>query len=255
VRTILAAALLAAVSGLTWGQPPAKPKLEGPRYDYRRVHEDHGTGKFYMDREIAQVMGHQGASWLERPEREMQEKPSKLLELLKFKPGQVVADIGAGSGYHTVRIAKLVRPKGKVYAVDIQPEMLAIIRHRTKQLKLTNVTPVRGTVTDPKLPAGAVDLILMVDVYHEFSHPYEMTEAMLKALKPGGRLVFVEFRLEDPDVPILKLHRMSEKQVRKEMTAHPQLRHVRTLGSLPWQHVIIFEKAAEKTKEKKEKTP
>jgi ubiquinone/menaquinone biosynthesis C-methylase UbiE len=206
-----------------------------------------------MDREIAQVMGHQGAGWLERPEREMQEKPSKLLELLKFTPGQVVADIGAGSGYHTVRIAKLVGPKGKVYAVDIQPEMLAIIRHRTKQLKLKNVTPVRGTVTNPKLPAGAVDLILMVDVYHEFSHPYEMTEAMLKALKPGGRLVFVEFRLEDPNVPILTLHRMSEKQVRKEMAAHPRLRHVRTLGSLPWQHVIIFEKAAEKSKQEEKK--
>src|SRR5439155_8885123 len=131
-----------------------------------------------------------------------------------------------------VRMAKLVGPKGKVYAVDIQPEMLAIIRNRAKKLKLTNVTPVRGTTTDPKLPDSSVDLILMVDVYHEFSHPYEMTQAMVKALKPGGRLVFVEYRLEDPTVPIKLVHKMTQKQVIKEMEPHA-LRWVGTLDSLP----------------------
>ena len=258
MRAFLAVVLLAALSGLTWGQTgdkPAKPAQPAKlRYQYKSDHIPHGIGKFYMGREIAQVMGHQGAGWLERPEREVEEQPSKLLEMLKLKPGEVVADIGAGSGYHTVRMAKLVGPKGKVYAVDIQPEMLAIIRNRVKKLKLTNVTPVRGTTTDPKLPASSIDLILLVDVYHEFSHPYEMTQAMVKALKPGGRMVFVEFRLEDPNVPILLLHRMSEKQVLKEMAPHP-LRHARTLESLPWQHVIIFERVADKTKEKEEKKP
>src|SRR5436305_65831 len=148
MRAFLAAALLAALSGPTWGQTgdkPAKPAPPAkPRYQYKSDHIPHGIGKFYMGREIAQVMGHEGAGWLERPERELEERPSKLLEALKFKPGEVVADIGAGSGYHTFRIAKLVGPKGKVYAVDIQPEMLAIIRNRMKQGKVTNVTPVRG---------------------------------------------------------------------------------------------------------------
>jgi ubiquinone/menaquinone biosynthesis C-methylase UbiE len=230
-----------------FSSPPAK---ETPRYEYRRVHDPDGIGKFYMGREIAQVMGHQAAGWLERPEREKEEAPSKMLAALKLKPGDVVADIGAGSGYHTFRMAKLVGDKGKVYAVDIQPEMLAIIRQRMKTGGVKNVVPVKGTITDPKLPAGGVDLILMVDVYHEFSHPYEMTQALVKALKPGGRLVFVEFRLEDPKVPIKLLHRMSQKQVLKEMSAFP-LRHVRTLEFLPWQHVLIFEKAAKHTDDPK----
>jgi ubiquinone/menaquinone biosynthesis C-methylase UbiE len=135
----------------------------------------------------------------------------------------------------------MVGDKGKVYAVDIQKEMLAIITSRMKASKVTNVFPVLGTISDPKLPDGGIDMILMVDVYHEFSHPFEMTEAMVKALKPGGRLIFVEYRLEDPKVPIKLVHKMSEKQVIKEMEPHP-LRHVQTLSDLPWQHVIIFEK-------------
>jgi ubiquinone/menaquinone biosynthesis C-methylase UbiE len=194
-----------------------------------------------MGREIAQVMGHQGAGWLDRPEREMEEQPSKLIDALKFKPGQVVADIGAGSGYHSLRIAKLVAPGGKVYAVDIQKEMLDIIKGKMKKHEVTNIVPVLGTISDPKLPAESIDLILMVDVYHEFSHPYEMTVAMLKALKKGGKLVFVEFRLEDPNVPIKLVHKMTEKQVLKEMAIH-SVQHVQTIGTLPWQHVIIFEK-------------
>jgi ubiquinone/menaquinone biosynthesis C-methylase UbiE len=237
-RFLLGLLLLVAVPCSLFSSPP-------PRYEYRKEHDPDGIGKFYMGREIAQVMGHQAAGWLERPTREKEEAPSKMLAALKLKLGDVVADIGAGSGYHTFRIAKRVGPKGKVYAVDIQPEMLAIIRHRMRIGHVKNVVPIKGTLSDPKLPAEGVDLILMVDVYHEFSHPYEMTEALVKALKPGGRMVFVEFRLEDPKVPIKLLHRMSEKQVLKEMAPFP-LRHVRTLEFLPWQHMIFFEKLSPK---------
>lgn len=220
---------------------PLPPKPPQPRYETRRVHDPDGIGKFYMDREIALVMGHQGAGWLERPEREKEEHPAKLIKALKLKPGDVVADIGAGSGYHAFRMAPLVEPKGKILAVDIQKEMLDLIRQKAKQTKVTNVEPILGTIDDPKLPAESVDLILMVDVYHEFSHPYEMTLAMLKALKPGGRLAFVEFRMEDPKVPIKLVHKMSERQVMKEMAIHP-LKHVETIKTLPWQHIIVFEK-------------
>jgi protein-L-isoaspartate O-methyltransferase len=230
------------LAGAALAQAPAKP-ANPPRYETRRDHDPDGTGKFYMGREIAQVMGYQAANWLERPEREKEEQSSKLLKMLELKPGQVVADVGAGSGYHTFRMAERVGPAGKVLAVDIQKEMLTIIRKRMKQQKVSNVEPIQGTLTDPKLPANAVDLILLVDVYHEFSHPYEMTEGMVKALRPGGRLVFVEFRMEDPEVPIKLVHKMTEKQVKKEMAPHP-LRHVKTAGGLPWQHVIIFEKKA-----------
>ncbi len=188
-------------------------------------------------------MGHQGAGWLERPEREKEEQPKKLLATLELKPGQVVADIGAGSGYHTFRMAEKVGPRGKVLAVDIQKEMLDIIRQRMKKEKVANVEPILGTETDPKLPDNGVDLILMVDVYHEFAFPYEMTEALVKALKPGGRIAFVEFRREDEKVPILLAHKMTVKQVLKEMGPHA-LKHVKTIDSLPWQHVILFEKKA-----------
>jgi protein-L-isoaspartate O-methyltransferase len=214
-----------------------------PRYENRQAHDPDGIGKFYMGREIAQVMGHLGIGWLERPEREKEEQPAKLMKALKLKPGDAVADIGAGSGYFTFRLAGEVGPKGKVYAVDIQKEMIAVLRKRMQERKLINVEPVLGTIMDPKLPAASIDLILMVDVYHEFSHPYEMTEAMVKALKPGGRMVFVEYRLEDPRVPIKLVHKMTQKQVLKEMAIHP-LRHVETIGVLPRQHIIIFEKKA-----------
>ena len=214
---------------------------DAPRYERRAEHDPNGTGTFYMGREIALVMGHEAAGWLDRPEREKEEQPTRLIEVLKLRPGEVVADVGAGSGYLTFRMAEKVGPTGKVLAVDIQPEMLALIRERTKAKGLTNVEPVLGTEADSKLPAAAVDTIVMVDVYHEFSHPYEMTAAMVKALKPGGRLVFVEYRLEDEKVPIKLVHRMSERQVIKEMTPFP-LKHVKTHPDLPWQHVIVFEK-------------
>ncbi len=158
----------------------------------------------------------------------------------------MVADIGAGSGYYSFKIAPLIGEKGKVYATDIQPEMLDIIKKKAAELKVTNVEPVLGTVTETKLPPESVDLILLVDVYHEFDHPYEMTESMIKALKPGGRIAFVEFRLEDRTVPIKLVHKMSEKQVKKEMAVFPELKHVKTHKDLPWQHVIVFEKTGEK---------
>src|SRR5262249_35031636 len=202
--------------------------------------DPNGIGKFYMGREIALVMGHLAAGWLERPEREREENPSKLLEALKLKPGMVIADVGAGSGYFTFRMADKVGPKGKILAVDIQPEMLDLIRQKMKARKISHVEPIQGKEADPRLPAGAVDLILLVDVYHEFSQPFEMTEKMVEALKPGGRLVFVEFRLEDPDVPIKLVHKMSERQVIKEMGEFPELKHDKTIGTLPWQHVVVF---------------
>jgi ubiquinone/menaquinone biosynthesis C-methylase UbiE len=231
---VLAVLLLSAAS-LDAAGPPV------PKYEYRRDHDPDGIGKFYLGREIAWVMSHHGADWLDRPERVREEHTHRLLPALGIKPGMVVADMGAGSGYYSFPLAKMVGPRGKVLAIDIQKEMLQIIRRRMKLYKVNNVEPILGTITDPKMPAGKVDLILMVDVYHEFSHPYEMTEAMIRALKPGGRLVFVEFRLEDRKVPIKLVHKMSEKQVIREMSVHP-LRHVRTIGTLPWQHIIIFEK-------------
>lgn len=228
-------------------EPPRAPE----RYKTGMPTDPGGSGKLYMGREISLVMGHQGAGWLERPERVKEEQPSKLLKMLEVKSGMIVADIGAGSGYHSFRLAKTVGAKGKVLAVDIQKEMLDIIRTRMKRNKVTNIETILGTETDPKLPACEVDLILMVDVYHELAYPYEMTEALIKSLKPGGRMVFVEFRREDEKVPILLAHKMTEKQVLAEMAPHP-LKHAKTMESLPWQHVIIFEKKGEK-KDKNDK--
>ena len=225
---------------------PVKPAApDDSRYEFRKDHDPDGIGKFYMGREIAQVMGHEAAGWLERPEREKEEQPTKLFEALKLRPGDVVADVGAGSGYVSFRLAEAVGPKGKVLAEDIQPEMLDLIKRKMQDNKVENVEPILGTLTDPKLPKEGVDLIVMVDVYHEFDHPYEMADAMVKALKPGGRLAFVEYRLEDPDVPIKLVHKMSEKQVVKEMGAFP-LRYAKTIDALPWQHIILFEKKAGK---------
>ena len=211
------------------------------RYEIRRADDPNGIGKYYMGRQIAHVMGHVAAEWLERPTREAEEHTEKMIGLLGLKQGEQVADIGAGTGYVTWRMAKKVGPGGKVYAVEIQQEMLDLLSANMKQRGFTNIVPVLGTVSDPKLPANAVDLIIMVDVYHEFDHPFEMTEAMVRALKPGGRLVFVEFKKEDPTVPIKEVHKMSEAQVKKEMAIHP-LTHSQTLTNLPWQHVFFFTK-------------
>jgi ubiquinone/menaquinone biosynthesis C-methylase UbiE len=217
----------------------APPVSSTNLYERRAVHDPNGIGLFYMGREIAHVMGHQAADWLERPEREQEERTQLLIDSLKFKPGENVADIGAGTGYLTRRMAKKISPGGRVFAVEIQQEMLDVLTNRLAGLGITNVVPVLGTITDPKLPANALDTIIMVDVYHEFDHPFEMTAAMCRALKPGGRMVFVEFRAEDEKVPIKRVHKMSEAQVRKEMGPHP-LVWKETIGVLPWQHIIVF---------------
>lgn len=208
-------------------------------YEHRTPTVD-GTGKIYMGREISLVMGHLGAGWLERPTREREERTDLLIERLPIESDFVVADIGAGTGYFAFPIAERV-PEGRVLAVDIQPEMLAIIEERKEELGVDNVEAVRGTITDPGLPNGEVDLIYIVDAYHEFSHPREMGEAMFEDLQPGGRLVLIEYRGEDLSVPIKPLHKMTEEQVRAEM-AVLGFEWVRTDDYLPQQHVLIFEK-------------
>jgi ubiquinone/menaquinone biosynthesis C-methylase UbiE len=192
-----------------------------------------------MGREIAKVMSYYGASWLERSERKEEEKPERVLAELDLKPGMTVADIGAGSGYYSSRMAERVGPDGIVYAVDIQPEMIDILRLQMKQRRVTNVKAVLGTETDPHLPGETLDLALMVDVYHEFEYPYEMLAAVVRALKVGGKVVFVEYRANDPSVPIRALHTMTEAQVRREAEAQP-LEWVKTVRDLPWQRVIVF---------------
>ncbi len=214
---------------------------ESSRYEQRTPPNRDGIGKFYLGREIAHVMGHEGADWLERPEREAEERTDLLLPALKLKPGDVVADIGCGTGYFSWRMAKLVGEKGLVYGVDIQPEMLELLAKQMEKRGVKNVKGVLGTITDPKLPANSVDLVIMVDVYHEFDHPHEMMANIVNALKPGGRVVFVEYRAEDPEVPIKRLHKMSEAQVRKEAEGH-SLKWVETSKILPRQHIITFRK-------------
>ncbi|MGE4062548.1 MAG: class I SAM-dependent methyltransferase [Rhodospirillaceae bacterium] len=200
-----------------------------------------GIGKSYMGREIAFIMGHEGADWLERPERAEEEGTARLVPLLTLKPTDVVADIGAGTGYFTFRLAREV-PEGKVYAVDVQPEMLDRIRGRIASTKTRNVEVVHGSIATPRLPSNTIDLMLVVDAYHEFALPREMGAAMAWSLKPGGRLVLVEYRGEDPNVPIKALHKMTVAQARKEMEAIG-LRFVSVNSTtLPWQHVMIFEK-------------
>jgi ubiquinone/menaquinone biosynthesis C-methylase UbiE len=212
------------------------------RYEIRADHDRNGIGKFYMGREIAHVMGHQAADWLERPEREKEERTDLLIEALNLKPGDIAADIGAGTGYISERMARKVGETGLVYAEDIQPEMIDLLNDKLRSKGIKNVKPLLGDLTDPKLPPAGVDLIIMVDVYHELDQPYEMTEAMIRGLKPGGRLVFVEFRKEDPEVPIKEVHKMSEAQVKKEMSAFPSLEWVETSKVLPQQHIIFFRK-------------
>lgn len=202
-----------------------------------------GIGKYYFGREIAHYMTHQGAPWLERPEREEEERPDLVLRALGLQPGEVVADLGCGTGYFTWRMARAVGAQGRVYGIEIQPEMLDLLDRNMKARGVTNVVPVLGTVTDPQLPQS-VDLVLMVDVYHEFSHPAEMMAAVCRRLKPGGRVVLIEYRREDPSVPIKPLHKMTAAQVRKEMSLHP-LKYVETVRSLPRQHLIVFRRTAD----------
>lgn len=218
----------------------------GSRYEFRSEHDPNGIGKFYLGREISHVMGHQAARWLERPEREEEERLSLLIDLLELKPGMVVADIGAGSGVLTFLMAPQVAPEGKVIAVDIQEEMLVRLQNRLSRRDIHNVDMLLGEPKSPRLEPESVDLVLMVDVYHEFEFPHEMLTNISQALKPGGRIALVEYRLEDPEVPIKLLHKMSEKQAVKELT-QPEwnLEHTKTIGKLPRQHLMIFTRKPE----------
>ena len=212
----------------------------GDRYSQLPASAD-GIGKSYMGREISAVMGWQGAAWLERQERQREERTDLLLAALVLQPGIVVADIGAGTGYLSRRMAPAVMPGGKVWALDVQPEMVSLLEAGAKRSGLTQIEARLSAVDDVKLPASSVDLAVMVDVYHELAYPYEVLASVLKALKPGGRLVFVEYKAEDPRVPIKQLHKMSEAQIKKEAAVFP-LDWERTVSTLPWQHVVVFRK-------------
>jgi precorrin-6B methylase 2 len=201
-----------------------------------------GIGKRYHGREIAQVMGWQAASWLERQEREQEERTSLLLKELDLKPGMVVADVGAGSGYLSRQMATRVAPGGRIVAVDIQPQMLDLLVKVAADPRYSNIEPHRGAVDDTRLPAASVDLAIMVDVYHELEFPYEVLESIVRALKPGGRVAFVEYRGEDFNVPIKSVHKMTERQIRLE-AGHHALVWERTARRLPWQHLVLFRKA------------
>jgi SAM-dependent methyltransferase len=200
----------------------------------------------YMGREIATTMHYSGAPWLVRESRQREEDCKRLLAALKVKPGDTVCDLGCGNGFYTLALARLVGPKGKVYAVDIQPEMLKLLNERAKKERVGNVTPILGSVIDPRLPERQIDLVVLVDVYHEFSYPEQMLAAIRKSLKPQGRIALAEFRAEDPNVPILPLHKMTKKQILKEFPANG-LRLVEQFDGLPWQHLMFFRSGDPKT--------
>lgn len=190
-------------------------------------------------RVYAGTMGVQGAPWLDRAERDREEDPDLAIRLLRIQKGSTIADVGAGSGNITIRLAKAVGPMGKVYANDIQQGMLDILQKNVAKARLMNVVPVLGGLDDPKLPAESIDLAIMVDVYHEFSEPQKMLQRLREAIKPGGRLVLLEYRAEDPDVPILREHKMTKAQVKLEVE-HEGFKQSRVYDDLPWQHLFIF---------------
>lgn len=210
-------------------------------YEIKPPADPNGIGKYYMGRQIAHVMGHEGAGWLERNDRQQEEGTDILLRELKLKPTDVVADIGAGTGYFTFPMSQLV-PQGKVLAVDIQPEMIAYLKENKARNKAPNVEPVLSTTRNPNLPPKGVDLVLIVDAYHEFDHPREMMRAIRNSLTPTGRLALVEYRAEDVNVPIKRIHKMSIEQARKEMAA-VGLEFIESVESLPQQHLMFFRRA------------
>ncbi|HEV7281303.1 MAG TPA: methyltransferase domain-containing protein [Pirellulaceae bacterium] len=199
----------------------------------------------YMGRQIAQTMHWQGAEWLIRDSREREERCSLLLTNLGLKPGMTVCDMGCGNGYYALKIAKLIGERGKVYAVDVQPEMLEFLLKRAKEENVDNIVTVQGKFHDPQLPPDSQDLILVVDVYHEFSHPEQMLAGMRNALKADGLIALAEYRAEDPEVPIKPLHKMTKKQIVKEYQANG-LYLVKEFDRLPWQHLMFFSKDASK---------
>jgi cyclopropane fatty-acyl-phospholipid synthase-like methyltransferase len=235
-RSTAACALvaLACLLGEAWPQAAAPP-----RYTTGTPSPD-GIGKYYYRREIAQVMGYEGADWLEREGRAQEERPDLLVKELHLTPGMTIADIGAGSGYLSRRMAPMVAP-GRILAVDVQPQMVEMLKSLSAQTGLANIVPILGLPDDVRLPAESVDLAVMVDVYHELSHPYEVVRSIMAALKPRGRLVFVEYRGEDPRVPIKPLHKMTVAQIRLEMQQFP-LTLERTAEVLPIQHIVVFRK-------------
>lgn len=234
-RTVGPLIALVTVAALAVAQTAPDPKARPARRSRRN------SGWTYMGRPIAETMSYLGADWLFRPTREQEEQPERMLDALKIAPGSTVADVGAGAGYTSLRLARRVGREGTVLATDIQPQMLRLLTANARATGMTNIRPIRATQTDPRLPEGQVDLALMVDVYHECSNPEAVLKGLHIALKPGGRLVLVEYRAEDPDVPIKPEHKMTLAQVRKEV--EPQgFRFVDSLEFLPWQHIIIFEK-------------
>lgn len=208
-------------------------------YTYKRGNPN-GIGKWFMGREIAHVMGYQGMVWLNRPDREKEENVSSLIENIDIKPNEVIADIGAGSGYHVFKMAPLAK-NGLVYAVDIQPEMLAEIKRQKKTKSLDNIELILGSEKSPNLPENKINKILMVDVYHEFSFPYEMLESMKTALKKDGKIYLIEYRGEDTSIPIKTIHKMTEKQAVKEFE-FAGFKLINNIDDLPWQHCMVFEK-------------
>ncbi|MGJ3236360.1 class I SAM-dependent methyltransferase [Marivirga sp.] len=197
-----------------------------------------GTGKWYMGREIAYVMGYQGINWLERSEREQEENTTRLLKNMDIQPDDIIADIGAGSGYHVFKMAPKAK-NGLVYAIDIQEEMLQAIREKNSEVGLNNIKLVKGTDKSVNLPDNSIDKVLMVDVYHEFSYPVEMLASIKKSLKTNGKIFLIEYRAEDDSVPIKRLHKMSEEQAVKEFEASG-FRLQKNIDNLPWQHCMIF---------------
>jgi ubiquinone/menaquinone biosynthesis C-methylase UbiE len=246
-KPITLTALLFSLSLLASCQPANKPrtatianKPDSLGYTYAEASRD-GIGKFYRGREIAHVMGHLAADWLDRPERQQEERTDLLLDALSLKPTDTVADIGAGTGYFSFRLARAV-PQGRVLAEDIQPEMIQYLTEGKNRLKISNVQPVLGTETDPKLPPNSLDLALFVDAYHEFSNPREMLTRIVTALKPGGRVALVEYRAEDPNVQIKELHKLSVPQATAEMQA-VGLKLLKNDSRLPQQHILIYSKS------------
>jgi len=229
----LAALLLFICSAVTAATPP--------HYETRAKHDPDGIGKFYLGREIAHVMGPGGVIWLERPEREVEERPQRVIDAFEIQPGQTIADLGAGSGYYSFRIAPLLGDKGQMLAIDVEPRMLQIISERARRTGVNNLTTVLSTPSDPNLPANSIDLLFMVDVYHELEFPLEMMTRVREAMKPGGRVALIEYREEDPKVMIKAVHKMSERQVIRELTA-VGFRHLKTVRTLPLQHLILFQK-------------
>lgn len=214
-------------------------KVSKGEYTFKKESSD-GTGKWYMEREIAHVMGFQGIDWLERPEREEEENTSKLLRNMEIAVGDTIADIGAGSGYHVFKMAPMAA-NGHIYAVDIQDEMLEAIQRKKENSTSKNISGIKGSEKSVNLPENSVDKVLMVDVYHEFDHPIEMIASVKKALRPNGKLYLIEYRGEDDSVPIKKLHKMTEEQAVKEMKA-AGLRLETNIDNLPWQHCMVFVK-------------